>query len=99
MADPTTNPAPPTHWLRRPKIVRRLWWALYAILGVTVIAEFGIDHHGAFGFDGSVGFNAWYGFITCVAMVLGAKLLGAAIKRGADYYRRDADSAPASNDD
>ena len=32
------------------------------------------------------GFNAWYGFGTCVAMVVAAKLLGTFLKRNDRYY-------------
>ena len=90
MADETATPAPPTHWLRRPETIRKLWWLLYGILAITVIVELGMHHKSYFGVDGSFAFNAWYGFIACVAMVLGAKLLGVAIKRRDDYYGSDA---------
>ena len=92
MADPKAAPAPPVHWLRRPATVRKLWWTLYAVLAASVAVElFGIHHHAVFGIDGSFGFNAWYGFLACVAMVLGARLLGFAIKRRDDYYDAEAD--------
>jgi sterol desaturase/sphingolipid hydroxylase (fatty acid hydroxylase superfamily) len=74
------------HWLVRAKTIRLLWVLFIAILVVTVLAEFLIHKHEYFGLDGSFGFSAWYGFITCVAMVAGAKLLGYVLKRKEDYY-------------
>jgi len=59
---------------------------MFVILAVSVVLQFGAHIHGHFGVDGTLGFNAWYGFITCVAMVLGAKLLGILIKRKDTYY-------------
>ena len=102
MTEQTSEPPTETHWLRRPATIRRLWWALFTILALTVIAEFSIHHHTVFGIDGSFGFNAWYGFATCVAMVLGAKLLGFVIKRRDNYYdphTRQTESAARGDDD
>jgi hypothetical protein len=53
---------------------------------VTVLSELLIHKHEYFGIDGSFGFSAWYGFITCAAMVVAAKILGYLLKRGEDYY-------------
>ena len=74
------------HWLVRAKTIRLLWWVFIAILAMTVLAEFFIHKHEYFGLDGSFAFTAWYGFITCVAMVVGAKALGYVLKRKENYY-------------
>ena len=74
------------HWLVRPATIRWLWIIMFAILAASVILQFGAHIHGHFGLAESFGFNAWYGFITCVAMVFGAKLLGMLIKRKDTYY-------------
>jgi hypothetical protein len=42
--------------------------------------------HGYFEFDEWLGFNALYGFLCCVAMVLLAKVLGGVLKRKDDFY-------------
>ena len=60
-----------------------------AILAVIVLAQVYAPIHGHFGFDGWFAFNAFYGFVSCVAMVLFAKLLGHLVKRSDDYYERD----------
>jgi len=73
-------------WLVRPESIRILWIAFIAILAMTVLADFFVEHHGYFGIDGTFGFNAWFGFLSCVAMVVFAKLLGFLVKRPEDYY-------------
>ena len=77
-------------WLERPATIRALKWGGIALLAATVVAEAILipDPTPHFeGIDGWVGFHAVYGFITCVAMVLGAKfVLGAVLKREDTYY-------------
>ena len=51
-----------------------------------MLAELFADLHPHFGFVDWFAFNAVYGFLTCVAMVLVAKLLGFTLKRPDDYY-------------
>ncbi len=93
---PNTEPAegkpvprvetPDNHWLTRPETIRKLWIALYVVLAITVLAQLGIKVKGYFGVDGWFGFGAAYGFFSCVAMVLVAKVLGFVLKRPEDYY-------------
>jgi hypothetical protein len=47
---------------------------------------------GNFGADGWFGFGAVFGFLSCVAMVIVAKVLGWFLKRDEDYF-------PGSDDD
>ena len=54
------------YWLVRPRTIRMLWIVFIVILAATVLADFFIDHHGEFGIDGTIGFYAWYGFLSCV---------------------------------
>ena len=51
-----------------------------------MVADFLIDHHATFGIDGTIGFYAWYGFVSCVVLVVGAKGLGVLLKRKDTYY-------------
>lgn len=76
------------HWLVRPRTTKWLRIALIVILAVTVLADFFVEHHGKFGVDGTIGFYAWYGFLSCVCLVVLARALGAILKRPADYYDR-----------
>ncbi len=73
-------------WLVKPENIKILWRVLIAILVLVVVPDFFIEHHPHFGIDGTFGFGAWYGFLSCVVLVLFAKLLGAFIKRPDDYY-------------
>lgn len=77
------------HWLVRPKTIRLLWVGFIAVLAATVIAGLFVEQHDHFGVEGSFAFFAWYGFLTCVAMVVFAKLLGIFLKRPEDYYQRE----------
>lgn len=82
---------PPTkpedmHWLVRPKTIRKLWIGGIALLAVIVAMGSLAHPHVYFGIEGTFGFFAWYGLVTCVAMVVGAKLLGIILKRGDNYY-------------
>ena len=86
----------PVHWLYRPGSTRVLWIIGLVLLALTVAAELLVHLHPAFRFDDWFGFNASYGFLACVAMVLFARLLGLLVKRPEDYYdRRD----PEGDDD
>ncbi len=83
------------HWLLRPRTIRALWIGGSGVLAVLVLADFLIHPHAHFGVDASFGFYAWYGLLTCMAMVLAAKALGVWLKRRDDYYGGDAgDDAP-----
>ncbi len=74
------------HWLVRPTTIRRLW--IWSSAGLAVVAglDFVLEPHPIFGLDGTPAFYAWYGFITCVAMVAFAKLLGVFLQRKDTYY-------------
>ena len=78
------------HWLLRKNNTRKLWIGFIAILILTVLAGLFVHQHESFGIEDSFGFFAWYGFITCVGMVVFAKLLGLILKRPENYYDDDA---------
>ena len=75
-----------THWLVRPATIKALWVGSIAVLGALVIADFFIEKHPHFGFDGLPGFSAWFGFGACIVLVVGAKGVGVILKRKDDYY-------------
>ena len=74
------------HWLLRKDNIRKLWMLFIAILLATLVAGLFVHQHESFSIEDSFGFFAWYGFITCVGMVVFAKLLGIFLKRPEDYY-------------
>jgi len=74
------------HWLARDSSIRLMWRGFVAVLALTVLAEFFVEHHPHFDLEGLPGFGAWYGFLACAAMILFAKLLGLFLKRPDKYY-------------
>jgi uncharacterized membrane protein len=74
------------HWLVRPSTIRKLWIGFSVVLALVVIAQTVIYIKGYFGVDGWFGFGAVYGFVSCLLMVLVAKILGLVLKRSQDYY-------------
>lgn len=79
----------PKHWLVRPRTIRLLWVIFILILILLLLPDLYIHQHAHFGIEASFGFYAWYGFATCVAMVVVAKLLGIFLKRKDTYYDPD----------
>ncbi len=84
MSDPKRPEEP--HWLVRPGTIRLLWWIFSGVLALTVALQIWIHLHAYFGVDGWFGFYAAFGLLSCVAMVLFAKLLGFVLKRPDTYY-------------
>jgi hypothetical protein len=80
------EPRPGTHWLDRPQNVRLLWRGFLVVLALTVAAEPFVHGHPHFRIDALFGFNAWFGFGACAAMIVVAKALALLIKRPDNYY-------------
>ncbi len=77
------------HWLRRPETIRKLWiGGLFALAGLVAV-EAWVYNHGYFGIDGIFAFNAWFGFASCVAMIVISNGLGKLLKREDTYYDLD----------
>lgn len=74
------------HWLTRPETIKKLWIGGCGILALTVLAQLIFHIHAHFEFEGWFAFNAIFGFLSCVAMVLFAKVLGTLLKRKDSYY-------------
>jgi sterol desaturase/sphingolipid hydroxylase (fatty acid hydroxylase superfamily) len=87
------EPQQSDHWLVRPATIRLLWRVFIAVLAILVLAQAFIYVKGYFYVDGWFGFGAVFGFLSCLAMVLFAKVLGYALKRPEDYYSRGRDDA------
>ena len=78
---------PDDAWLARPASIKLLWRVFWVILALTVLAQLLFKVKGYFEVDGWLGFGAVFGFLSCLAMVLVAKVLGIFLKRRDDYYR------------
>ncbi|NIN39067.1 MAG: hypothetical protein GTO67_10615 [Gammaproteobacteria bacterium] len=74
------------HWLARPTTIKLLWRVFAAVLALLVLVQAFVYVKGYFVVDAWFGFGAVFGFLSCLAMVLFAKGLGYALKRGEDYY-------------
>ena len=74
------------HWLVRPSSIRKLWIAFIVILLLTLAAQFFVPLHEYFRVDDTFSFYAIFGFFSCLAMVVVAKLLGLLLKRPDDFY-------------
>ena len=82
------------HWLVRPATIRKLWYLFSAILAATVLLQAVVPIKGYFTVDGWFGFGAAYGFVSCLLMVLVAKLLGVVLKRPQAYFQGPEDLQP-----
>ena len=74
------------HWLARPATIRLLWAVFVVVLGALVALDLVVTHHPNFDLDSRFGFGAWFGFLSCVVLIVFAKALGAILKRPDTYY-------------
>lgn len=58
----------------------------YVSLVVLIVLDFFVDKHPHYGFDGAPSFSAAYGFISCVLLVLIARVLRMFLMKDEDYY-------------
>lgn len=86
-----SKPLETTHWLDQPRNVRRLYRGFVVVLALTVLAEWAVTMHPHFGVESLFGFNAWFGFGVCAAMIIVAKGLALWLKRPDNYYGADRD--------
>lgn len=76
-----------TYWLDDSRNVTKIFYALVALCVVVLAADFGAYHkHGHFEFEQLPGFNAFFGFLAYLGLVLSATLLRKLLKRDEDYY-------------
>ena len=78
-----------SHWLERPGLKRALWIVYLCMLALTLLASLLMEEHAVFGIEGTFGFAAWFGFLSCIGMIVFAKLLGRLLQRKDTYYDRD----------
>ena len=73
-------------WLDRPGAVDKIIWALCIASALTVFADLFYHKHGHWHFQEFMGFDAFYGFVACVGLVIAAKGLRVILMRDEDYY-------------
>jgi hypothetical protein len=70
-----------------PEVKGAIRKVFYAVLVVLVGLDFVIHKHPHFPWEGTAGFYAFYGFLSCAVIVAVSKLLGKLwLQRGEDYY-------------
>jgi hypothetical protein len=74
------------HWLARPSTIRLLWAVFIAVLALLVALDLVIAHHPTFAWESTFAFGAWFGFVSCVVLIVAAKALGALLQRPDTYY-------------
>ena len=74
------------NWFYRKYIIKKLRISSLVILGLVLLAESFIQLHPHFDIERLFGFYAIFGFLSCVGLIIFAKLLGFFIKRKDDYY-------------
>lgn len=72
--------------LDEPRNVWRIIQVLIALSVASVLADLFYPKHAHFGPQNWIGFDAVYGFVSCVALVLVAKQLRRILRRDEDYY-------------
>ena len=81
-------------WLDRPGSVDTLIKVLVAVSVASVLADFFYHKHGHWHFQEWIGFDAAYGFVACVGLVLAAKGLRVLLMRGESYYGDQDEATP-----
>ncbi len=74
------------HFLTRGSTIKILWFGALASLFILVLLDFFVKHYEHFGIEATFGFAAWFGFLACIILVVGSKIIGAFFKREETYY-------------
>tara|TARA_B110000914_G_C15426222_1_gene429078 strand:- start:281 stop:520 length:240 start_codon:yes stop_codon:yes gene_type:complete len=74
------------NWFYRKSSIKKLYISALIILGVVIFVEYFIALHPHFNIEKIFGFHAVFGFLSCVGLIIFAKLLGFLVKRKDDYY-------------
>ncbi len=74
-------------WFDHAPNIRRLRIGFYIVLALLVAPDFFLHKHSLFSrIEAWPGFYAFFGFASCVVIILISKLLGFVLKRREDYY-------------
>ncbi|MFP6639741.1 MAG: hypothetical protein VCC04_05820, partial [Myxococcota bacterium] len=73
-------------WLERPGSVDKVVRAVIGVCLFVVLLDFFYDKHGHYSWEELPGFYAFFGFISCVLLVVAAKGLRKLLMRDEDYY-------------
>ncbi|MBC8341489.1 MAG: hypothetical protein H8E63_07515 [Proteobacteria bacterium] len=73
-------------WFDKPSNVNKIVWTLVAMCIASVVADFFYQKDAHYDFQAYPGFDAVYGFVSFVFLVLVAKQLRKIVMRDEDYY-------------
>lgn len=76
------------HFLDKPRNVKRVLRTFYVVCAGLLAADLIFTRHVFHAWEELFGFYAIFGWIACVALVLGAKELRKLLMRREDYYDR-----------
>jgi hypothetical protein len=74
------------YWLDNSRNVDRLFWGLCGLSALSGLADFFYDKQAHFSWESWTNFSGWFGFVSCVGLVLVAKQLRKILQRREDYY-------------
>lgn len=75
-------------WFERKANQDKLWYALLAVAGLLIVADFLYQHHAYFEIEKIPAFYALFGFAAFIVIVFVGKALRTIIMRPEDYYDR-----------
>ncbi len=78
-----------TYFFDQAQNVRKFIYGLYIICIALILIELIYHRHTIHAWENGFAFYALYGFISCVGLVLSAKVLRINVKRSEDYYHVD----------
>ena len=85
-ASEESNEAP--NWLEKPGRVNQIYWSLWIVCGLLVVADLFYHKHTHFDMEKWFGLYGFYGFVACVSLVVAAKQMRKVLMREEDYYDR-----------
>ncbi len=74
------------NWFYKKNTIKKLRIISSALFVLILLTEFFVVLHPHFDIEKIFGFYAIFGFLSCVGLIIFAKLLGFLIKRKDDYY-------------
>ena len=77
------------HWILKKENIKKLWVCSIVLLVSLVLVQLIFPIKGHFEVESWIGFGAWFGFISCVLMILFSKLLALVVKKPEDYYKKN----------
>ena len=73
-------------WLDRAANVRKVYYGVWVVCALLLVAELFIDKHSEVSAEHFFGFHGFYGLVACVGLVLAAKALRRVLMRPENYY-------------